>query len=99
VNIFKSLSWSWIREGIKTLSAIPISAYIASVTCILAFSSWPPEVANTRIQFLGMGLLGALVVLALSLFLVKDGIESFYLKNDVVEIGFNKDEGKEDEPK
>ena len=96
MTLLKKINWQWVSDGMKALSAIPISLYIVGVTCIIAFSSWPTEVANIRIQYLGMALLASLAVLALSLFLVREGIKSFYVKNGIVEVGMNRDEDEDE---
>jgi hypothetical protein len=94
---FKWPGWTWIGNGVRTLSPIPLTLMAAGLTSILWVGGWPAETAEQRIQYLGIGLLFVLALLGLALFLVREGIKSFSVKAGAVEIGVN-EQNKDDNP-
>ena len=94
---FKWPGWTWIGNGVRTLSPIPLTLMAAGLTFILWLGNWPLETAEQRIQYLGIGLLFVLALLGLALFLVREGIKSFSVKAGAVEIGVN-EQNKDDNP-
>jgi hypothetical protein len=82
----------WISDGVRTLSAIPLTLMAAALTGILWLGNWPIETAAQRIQFIGFGLIGAIVLLGLAIFLVKDGIKSLSGEIGAIKFSLNEDE-------
>lgn len=88
--------WQWIADGIRIGAPIPLTLCAAGLVLILWLGQWPIETAEQRIQYLGIGMLMILAVLALSLFLSREGISSFSVKAGAVELNVN-DKDKSDE--
>jgi hypothetical protein len=88
---FKFPGWTWIGNGVRTLSPIPLTFMAGALTGILWLGNWPAETAAQRIQYIGLGLMGAIGLLGLALFLVREGIKSLSVKAGAVEIGLNQD--------
>lgn len=77
---WKFPGWRWIADGVRIGAPIPLTLSAAGLVLILWRGGWPLETAEQRIQFLGIGLLLVLGLLALSLFLGRQGISSLSVK-------------------
>jgi len=86
--------WTWIGNGVRTLSPIPLTFMAAGLVFILWLGGWPVETAEQRIRWLGISLVGCIALLGLALFLVREGIKSFSVKAGAVEIGVNDERDK-----
>ena len=86
--------WTWIGNGVRTLSPIPLTLMAAGLVFILWLGNWPLETAEQRIRWLGISLVGCIALLGLALFLVREGIKSFSVKAGAVEIGVNDERDK-----
>jgi hypothetical protein len=92
---FKFPGWMWVGDGIRALSAIPLTLMAVAFTLVLWLGNWPSETAAQRIQLIGFGLIGSVVLLGLALFLVKDGIKSLSAEMGAMKVKMNSEDKDE----
>ena len=85
--------WRWIADGIRIGAPIPLTLSAAGLVFILWLGGWPIETAESRVQWLGIGLMVVLLLLGLALFLGRSGISSLSVKGPGgVEVNINEKE-------